>query len=199
MALCSDKRILGEEKLLAMAKAAKGKIANIFLHWTAGAYGHCYDDYHFCIDRDGTFEIPAGRDIHALELVLAHTWRRNTGGVGIAIEAARGAKAKNPDDEGIEVEWGKQAVPTPEQFDGLARSVAIICYGADIPLHPDFVMTHAEIADTDGYGIFDSDPEMKWDLFKYPGVRGDIGSALRQKAQNYLEALKKGGYPWKTA
>ena len=43
-----------EAKIKRMAKQAKGRITTIYLHWTAGHYGQMHDDYHLCIDRDGT-------------------------------------------------------------------------------------------------------------------------------------------------
>ena len=150
------------EELLKMAEAARGKIHTIFLHWTAGTYGQVYDDYHLCIGKDGNIEAPLA--MFDLAAVKAHTWLRNTGAVGIAIEAARGAK--------INKDWlisfGKQCPPTLEQVDGLALAVALICKGAGIPIDKDTVMTHAEIADVDGYGVYDSDPDMRWDLLRLP-------------------------------
>ena len=196
--MLSDKnRKLSEQELLSMANVAKMNIRKIFLHWTAGAYGQVFDDYHFCIAEDGTFDIPVGRELNALNLLLEHTWRRNSHAVGIAIEACRGASCSYSDDTGLNISWGKKAVPTPEQLDGLARAVAIICFGADIPLIPDRVMTHAEIADLDGYGVEDEDPEMKWDLLRYFGMVGNGGDIIRARAESYLQALQKGVFPWK--
>lgn len=39
-------------------------------------------------------------------------------------------------------------------------------------------MTHAEVADIDGYGIFDSDPDMRWDLY-------GLGDEIRMRAERY--------------
>ena len=36
-----------------LAENARGFIDHIYLHWTAGWYGQCYDDYHICIDEHG--------------------------------------------------------------------------------------------------------------------------------------------------
>ena len=46
-----------EAKIKRMAKQAKGRIATIYLHWTAGHYGQVFDDYHLCIDQDGKHDI----------------------------------------------------------------------------------------------------------------------------------------------
>lgn len=175
--LCSKKRVVTPDELLSLAQAARGKINTIYLHWTAGNYGHCYDDYHLCVDKDGTIEAPAG--MVDLAEKKAHTWLRNTGAVGIAIEAARGAKISR---DGL-ISFCKQAVPTPEQIKSMARAVAIICRGADIPISADTVMTHAEVADMDGYGIYDNDPDMRWDLLRLPFAHGiSGGDVIRELA-----------------
>ncbi|MDO4935641.1 MAG: N-acetylmuramoyl-L-alanine amidase [Phascolarctobacterium sp.] len=174
------------EELLKMAEAARGKINTIFLHWTACAYGQVFDDYHLCIGKDGNIDAPS--EMFDLAEVKAHTWMRNAGAVGIAIEAARGAK--------IDGEWtinyGKKSPPTEEQIKGLALAVAIICKGAGIPIDKDTVMTHAEIADVDGYGVYDTDPDMRWDLLRLPfasGVSG--GEYIRSLASAKLEDIEK--------
>ena len=43
-----------EEAIRDMARAARGGIRRIFLHWTGGHYGTNEDAYHICIDCDGT-------------------------------------------------------------------------------------------------------------------------------------------------
>lgn len=184
--LAKNVKQISAEELLKLAEAARGKINTIFLHWTACAYGQVFDDYHLCIGKDGNFEAPL--EMLDLAEVKAHTWMRNTGAVGIAIEAARGAKI-NKD---WEVNYGKQAPPTREQAEGLALATAIICKGAGIPIDKDTVMTHAEIADVDGYGIFDSDPDMRWDLLRLPftpGVSG--GEYIRCLASAKLADIEK--------
>ena len=36
-----------------LAHNARGFIDHVYLHWTAGWYGQCYDSYHICIDKGG--------------------------------------------------------------------------------------------------------------------------------------------------
>ena len=70
--------------LLALARAARGKIKMIYLHWTAGQHitNHIERaDYHICILGDGRIEI----ECDDLTELRTHTWQRNTGGVGIAL------------------------------------------------------------------------------------------------------------------
>ena len=70
-----------EQELKAMARDARGGIRNLYLHWTAGHYGQDYDDYHLCIDRDGTVYVNCR---HLLEY-KPHTWMRNHSAIGIAL------------------------------------------------------------------------------------------------------------------
>ncbi len=49
--------VIDEDTLKRMARAVRGGIHHIYLHWTAGHYGQVYDDYHLCIDRDGKHDI----------------------------------------------------------------------------------------------------------------------------------------------
>lgn len=180
--------VLTDEQLLQMGKLAKGEINTIYLHWTAGPYGHVYDDYHLCIGKDGEFDAPVG--MMDLTMTLAHTWMRNSHSVGIAVEAARGAKI---DRDGA-INFGKYSPPTQAQIEGMARAVALICCGAELSITKDTVMTHAEIADMDGYGVNDNDPDMRWDLLRLPNVVNmSGGDYIRRLANNYLTKIKKGG------
>ena len=40
-------------QLLKEARANRGTIKHIYLHWTAGRYQQFFDDYHLNIDGDG--------------------------------------------------------------------------------------------------------------------------------------------------
>lgn len=183
--LCKDKRVVSPEELLSLAQAARGKIHTIFLHWTAGAYGQCFDDYHLCVTKDGIIE--ASEAMQDLTEKKAHTWLRNSGAVGIAIEAARGAKISHD----WLINFGKQAPPTEAQIRGMAQAVALICQGAGIEINEDTVMTHAEVADMDGYGIYDSDPDMRWDLLRLPFVHGiSGGDYIRKLAKEVKNGIK---------
>ena len=70
--------LLSRRALWDAAELAGHDTPKIYLHWTAGGYWHFFDDYQINIDEDG--------GLHAstedLAEVLAHTWRRNTGGCG---------------------------------------------------------------------------------------------------------------------
>ena len=201
--------------LAGLARNAKGQISCIFLHWSAGYYGQSFKDYHLCIDGDGK--------VYSMCLNLtdkkAHTWHRNTGSVGIAMNCCWGATVRRKSDEELDLErlasanlprpsgrgaeggegqrasqgnlreyairdhpsqalrasspqgasqeyvatWGNYP-PTPQQIMSMAYAVACICFHADLPINASTVMTHAEIAKVDNYGIDSDDPEKKWDL-----------------------------------
>ena len=74
-----------ETQIKKMAKLARGRITTIYLHWTAGHYGQVFDDYHLCIDQDGT--VYATCDDFCER--KSHTWMRNGGTIGIALSVLR--------------------------------------------------------------------------------------------------------------
>ena len=69
------------EELAKMAKAAKGSINKLYAHWTAGHYDSPFGDYHLNITGAGDIYLSTDD----LTEVLAHTWHRNTGAIGIAL------------------------------------------------------------------------------------------------------------------
>lgn len=78
-------------QLYQLGAAAKGRISRIYLHWTAGHYGQTFADYHLNIDSDGQIY----KTCAALTSRKSHTWRRNTGSIGIA-SAARTTQPAAP-------------------------------------------------------------------------------------------------------
>ena len=61
--------------------AVLGREPKIYLHWTAGRYDTAFPDYHINITGDGRILIPST----CFSKTLSHTWRRNTGSIGIAL------------------------------------------------------------------------------------------------------------------
>lgn len=78
---------INKQELLEMAHRARGQIDHIYLHWTAGRYHQLFSDYHLLIKGNGALvaSTPDFTD------VLAHTWNRNTGSLGIALCCAKDA------------------------------------------------------------------------------------------------------------
>lgn len=159
-----------KERLFGLA-AGVGRHPRIFLHWSAGHYHQDFADYHIRIDRDG--ELYWNGDLTA---VLAHTWHENTGDVAVAMLCAYAATT---------VGFGPEP-PTNEQVETMARVVAVLCQGLGLPIDKEHVMTHAEIADVDGYGPATTCE--RWDLWmlKASQARGSGGEILRGKANWYL-------------
>ena len=78
------------------------------------------------------------------------------------------------------------------QLVAIAKVVAVLCAGLGLKLDGEAVMTHAEAALVDGYGVGSGDSETRWDLYWVPGngdqlVRG--GDRIRELAQHYRKVL----------
>ena len=132
-----------------------GRGIKIYLHWSAGHYGQFFEDYHINIDSDGS--IYASTD--DLSEVLAHTYHRNTGAVGVSMACCAGATSNDLGDES----------PTTAQIDAMAKVVMVLCDEFGLEINKDNVMTHGEAADNID-GIEASEPYgcqstcERWDL-----------------------------------
>jgi len=71
--------------------------------------------------------------------------------------------------EGYFIDWGGYP-PKEIQIVSMANCVAEICKEYGLQINEETVMTHAEIATIDGYGIEDKDPDLRWDLLRLPPV-----------------------------
>lgn len=132
-----------------------GREPKIYLHWTAGHYHQKFDDYHVNIDKDG--RIFASTD--DLSEVLAHTWRRNSGSVGITLDCCAGATS---DDLGSEP-------PTAKQIESMAQCIQVVADALWLTIDMNHVMTHGEAADNvDGLNTHEEyGPQStveRWDL-----------------------------------
>lgn len=174
-------------------EAAKeyGREPKVYMHWTAGHYETFFDDYHVSIDDAGRIYLN-GR----LSDILAHTYHRNSGAVGITLNACVGATSSS---------LGAEA-PTAAQIEAMAQAVCAICDGLWLTIDKDHVMTHGEAADNED-GIEASEeygPKTtceRWDLeylgtdespafspWATDGSRG--GDVLRGKANWYRNVWK---------
>lgn len=198
-----------ERELRAMAREVRSGIKSIYLHWTAGHYGQAYDDYHLCIDRDGTVYV----NCRYLTEYKTHTWMRNHSAIGIALCCGVDAECWLPEGcEGYEVEQAceKSHCPKPDsalidfgpeppthiQIEVMAKLVAILCDELWLPVTKETVLTHCEAAFIDAYGPGDGDPDMRWDLWFLPktNLYGELepgGKLLRGKANYYLQEMQK--------
>jgi len=157
----------------------------IVMHWTGGAYGDIAlerDLYHALIDRHGRVILgskppEANRGTND-GIYAAHTWRLNTGSIGVAVDAMAGAQ-ESPFDAG-------GAPITRAQLDGLAVAVADFCETYDIPVSGYSVLTHAEVQPTLGVR-----QRWKWDITWLPGMArpGDpveVGDRIRAMVANHM-------------
>jgi hypothetical protein len=159
---------------LVQCASSLGREVTLYLHWSAGHYGQFFDDYHINIDSDGSVYVSTDD----LSTILAHTWHRNTGAIGIALACCAGATSNG---------LGNEA-PTDAQIEAMAQVIAVLSSVFDVPIDENHVMTHAEAANLDGYGP-DSTWE-RWDLwFLQDGDEpGSGGGILRGKGNFYREA-----------
>ena len=175
------------ENLYEQATSRGYDAPRVYVHWTAGHYGQLYlNDYHIAIDADGS--IWAEKE---LDVTLAHTWRRNTGGVGLTMACACGADTEDLGDE----------PPTPAQIEVMAQVIAKVAEGLWLTIDKKHILTHGEAADNED-GVHAHEPYgpkstvERWDLeylgtpespsynpWATDGSRG--GDVLRGKANFY--------------
>ena len=170
------------QELLLLAQQAQGQIHHLYLHWTAGRYHQYFDDYHLNVDEDGQVY----RTCDSLTQRKAHTYKRNSGSVGIALCCA------------LDASWNATlpscgtTPPTTKQLQSMAWIGAIICSALGLPINSDTVMTHGEAAYRDGYGPGSGDPETRWDLFWVRDEQGQFhqgGVFLRELARQFSTRL----------
>lgn len=159
----------------------------IYLHWSAGRYDTKFDDYHINITGDGEIYISTDN----LADVLAHTYKRNSGAIGIALCCAYNATTDNLGDYS----------PTRKQIEVMSQVTTAVADALWLTIDKDHVMTHGEAADNED-GLYPHDPYgpkstvERWDLeflgtdespsynpWATDGTRG--GDVLRGKANWY--------------
>ena len=117
--------------------AAKGlgRDVKIYLHWSAGRYNSKFEDYHVNIDGDGKIFLSTDD----LSEVLAHTYRRNTGSVGVSLCCAYGATSSD---------LGEYA-PTAAQIETMSRVGCVLADALDLTIDKKRILTHGEAADNE--------------------------------------------------
>lgn len=177
----------------AMAQSV-GREPKIYLHWTAGSYDRCFDDYHINITGDGKVYLTGD-----LDEIKGHTYRRNTGGIGVALCCCAGGGSNDLGDY----------PPTELQIEAMAQVIVALCDGLWLTIDKEHVLTHGEAANNED-GIYphscyawwndeDGDGNTRGDL-EYLGTDGSPsynpwatdgsrgGDVLRGKA-NYYRSL----------
>lgn len=105
----------------------------LYMHHSAGRYGQKFGDYHINIDADGSL----WASTEDFAETLAHTWKRNTGSIGITLCCCYGADTEDLGDY----------PPTAAQIEAMAQVVAVLAKALWLTIDRDRVMTHAEAAD----------------------------------------------------
>jgi hypothetical protein len=173
---------LASKSSLWSAAQSIGRDVKLYLHWSAGHYGQFFDDYHINIDHDGSIYATT----NDFSEVKSHTYKRNTGAIGISLACCYGATTEN---------FGTEP-PTALQIEAMSQVVAVLCKALDLTVDIYRVMTHAEAANNldglnpnyedNGYPDGKYGPGFsweRWDLWFMPGVTsGEGGNVLRGKA-----------------
>lgn len=180
LALSSKERLWRDAKSM-------GRDVKLYLHWSAGRYGQFFDDYHINIDSDGSVYV-SGDDLAAMK---SHTYKRNSGSIGISLCACYGATMDNLG----------EFPPTTEQIEAMSQVIAVLCKALDLTIDLYRVMTHAEAANNldginPGYEA-NGQPQgrygpgytcERWDLWLFHGAAaGTGGNILRGKAAWYSQ------------
>lgn len=134
---------------------SQGRNPKIYLHWSAGRYDSVFDDYHINITGAGKIFVTT----NDLSEIKSHTWRRNTGSIGISLCCAYNATSSD---------LGEYA-PTDIQIETIAKVIDVVATGLWLTINKEHVLTHGEAADNED-GIWCHDPYgpkngcERWDL-----------------------------------
>ena len=115
--------------------AALGREPKIYLHWTAGKYDTTFSDYHINITGDGSIYVSTT----VFSKTLSHTWRRNTGSIGIALCACYGATSNDLGDY----------APTAKQIEVMSQVIDRVATALWLTIDKVHVMTHGEAANNE--------------------------------------------------
>lgn len=134
---------------------SQGRNPKVYLHWSAGRYDSVFDDYHINITGAGKIFVTT----NDLSEIKSHTWRRNTGSIGISLCCAYNATS---------YDLGEYA-PTDLQIETIAKVIDVVATGLWLTINKEHVLTHGEAADNED-GIWCHDPYgpkngcERWDL-----------------------------------
>ena len=126
--------IASRDELYAQAAAVGLYCPKIIMHWTAGWGDSLFPDYHVSVTTDGKIYISEDSFAERLE----HTWKLNTGTVGVAMCCCVGATTEDLGEE----------PPTESQIEVFAQVVAAIADGLWLTINAENVLTHGEAADS---------------------------------------------------
>lgn len=133
----------------------------IYLHWTAGRYETCFSDYHINITGDGDIYVST----EDLSETLNHTWRRNSGSIGIALCCGYGAGSTSLG----------SCPPTAKQIEVMAQVIRVVADALWLTIDKGHVMTHGEAANNEDGDNSYHNPYAWWnDSYGDGDTRGDL-------------------------
>lgn len=143
------------------AAEAYNREPKIYLHWTAGHYFQKFDDYHVNITGNGEIWVTDDN----LAITRPHTWKRNSGSVGITLCCGYQSGSQSLGDE----------PPTPEQIEAMAMAIVAIADGLWLTIDKNHVLTHGEAANNED-GYYDAHLPYAWwnDGYGDGDTRGDL-------------------------
>ena len=151
---------------------AYGRDPKIYLHWTAGHYDQHYDDYHISIGKDGDIRLMVDR----LDEVVNHTWRRNSGAIGVALACAAGSGSESLGDE----------PPTAAQIEAMAQVGCVLADALWLTIDKAHVMTHGEAANNEDGETGYHNPYAWWnDSYGDGDTRGDLEYLGTKESPSY--------------
>ena len=162
----------------------------IICHWTGGPYKANSIDrkhYHFIFEDDGR-EVVGNHSVSANKRprkgrYAAHTYRCNTGSIGLSVACMRGAKERN---------FGRYPM-TEIQFEAMCAKAAALCNQYDIPVTARTVLSHAEVQPT-----LKRRQRGKWDFTRLP-FKGELkghkacGDYMRERVSEYMRGSQMMG------
>jgi hypothetical protein len=160
-------------------------LVRIIIHWTAGGPKASVldkQDYHFLYQADGAVvagALPPEENIRVNDHIYgAHTFRLNTGSIGVSFCGMAGA-IFSP------FSAGRYPLNMP-QIEAGCRHVAGLAKHYGIPIDRKSILTHAEVQPTLGVK-----QRGKWDIRWLPGMT-DVGDAVEvgDKLRDIIRAAR---------
>ena len=137
-----------------------GRDPKIYLHWTAGHYDQHFADYHISIGQNGDIML-----MNDLDNVVNHTWKRNTGAIGVALTCGVGSGSQGLGDE----------PPTAAQIEAMAQVIWVLADGLWLTIDKTHVLTHGEAANNEDGECNYHNPYAWWnDSYGDGDTRGDL-------------------------
>lgn len=152
----------------------RGYIDKITTHWTGCGYDELdFPDYHVVIDQEGTYHVTRPFNEKG-----AHTWRRNTGNLGVSMACCDDALTVFA--SGYVSNWG-DAPPTKAQIEATAQLIGYLAIGLGVRFAD--IHDHHHYARLDGYG------SERVDVMSLPSTQPGAGMAiLKGKAKWYIQS-----------